>query len=375
MVLPLLVSLVGSTLTSGVVGLKTNDPQVIERAVKFFLESEPDHCVEIVRVAKGEGVLLAFSACVTPSGRPTEMGAFTSLDTFSRLAKALAQPVWGGYVVKGASRQQRAYAVDATGKERWTSDHSFAQSAEQRREERDPFVDPIELRARWARSRNSAGYGRLAGELGFDYWLVLNLETGEADLTTKARRIVKGDVRAHLKWLQAPWSPPEGPDSDPPPVPLPAGVSTLLVCQGCGAEAAATIAAVAGELAKHRSLPAPQVLVRSGDAAKQLALRLGAQSEGPLWPTMRSRNFLTLLVQLLPADASVELYEREADLVSLVMSAKGNSVFDPRARRGDGIPDKAVLRLYGGVWKPLSATTELAGRVAKAREALMDEAW
>lgn len=372
MVLPLLVSLVGSTLTSGVVGLKTNDPQVIERAVKFFLESEPDHCVELVRVARGEGVLLAFSACVTPSGRPTEMEAFTSLDTFSRLARALAQPVWGGYVVKGASRRQRAYAVDAAGKERWTSDHSFAQSAEERREERDPFVDPIELRARWARSRNSAGYGRLGSELGFDYWLVLNLETGEADLTTKVQRIVKGDVRAHVKWLQAPWSPPEGTDYDPPPAPLPPGVSTLLVCQGCGAEAAATIAAVVGELARHRSLPAPQVLVRSGGTAKQLALRLGAQAEGPLWPTMRSRNFLTLLVQLLPADARVELYEREADLVSLVMLARGNSVFDP-PHRGDGLPDKAVLRLYGGAWKPLSATTELAGKVAKAREALMNE--
>jgi len=280
MLLPLLLSLLGSTSTSGVVGLKTNDPLVIARAVKFFLEREPDHCVELVRVAKGKGVVLAFSSCMTPDGLPTQMAAFTSPDAFAALAKVLAQPVWGGFAVAGSSSRQRAYALDAEGRVRWTSDCDFAQSEEERRAEADPFVDPIELHRGWVRRRNGAGYGRLAEELGFNYWLVINIETGEADLTSNKRRIVKGDVGAHVKWLQSPWSPPEGVDYEPAPTPLPPGASGLLVCNGCGAGAAATIAGAIGELAQHRAVAAPSLLVQNAASSKRLALQYGGRAGG-----------------------------------------------------------------------------------------------
>ncbi len=46
----------------------------------------------------------------------------------------------------------------------------------------------------------------------------------------------------------------------------------------------------------------------------------------------------------------------------------------PDLRRVDGIPDRRVLRLYGGAWQPLAAPPEISPKVAEARRALMAEA-
>jgi hypothetical protein len=46
---------------SGLLGLKTRDVKVIDRAVAFFLEKEPHHSIDRVRVDEGRGVLLAFA--------------------------------------------------------------------------------------------------------------------------------------------------------------------------------------------------------------------------------------------------------------------------------------------------------------------------
>jgi len=46
----------------------------------------------------------------------------------------------------------------------------------------------------------------------------------------------------------------------------------------------------------------------------------------------------------------------------------------PDLRRVDGIPDRRVLRLYGGAWQPLAAPPEISPKVAEARRALMADA-
>lgn len=310
----LAVMVLGPHHESGLVALKTNDPQKVQTAVKFFLEREPQHCIELVRIDRGASVLVLFGSCLrTVNGEydrnsHVDMHDFQSPNRFALLAKTLGVPVWGGFAIGGYSNAQDAWAFDATGVQRWASHYDFGAPEASRQFVADPFSDEKKRRELLMRARLENGYGRIGAELGFEYLRIIDRDVGDAIYAEEKRDVKNGDVLVHSEWLRGPYKSAESPTALPPPR-VPAKMAdAAFACGGCGAEGASLLAAALNSLAQHQGQKAGTLSIRLAVEKGDATLRLSGAALGALTETLASQRFMDFVHLLLPEATHVTLF-------------------------------------------------------------------
>ncbi len=357
---------------SGLLALRTTDPEVIDRAVQFFREKEPHHSVHLVRVDGGKGVLLTFSSCLSPeTDRHVDLSAFQRRGELKKLAQLLKLPIWVGFAIGGFSNEQVATALSAKGEVLWTSSFNFGVPKNLRARFGDPFTD-VELREQLTQEiRAGAGYGLIGAELGFDYFRVLSIDVGDPLFARHKRTLGKEGASEHAKWLKGRYSPPEGESQAPvSQAPVKQVYFRFLLGSGSKTLPSEDLAAVLVSLLRFRELPPDGLTLESTHNKKEQLCVISGPAMKTVGRTLTGERFIGLVAALVKG--TVLAYLREGDEAPRscggTTTVPTDMVVLMRAQRE---PLELSKHVFSPV--PLRATAEQLKRIEAERRAAAEE--